>query len=114
MTVTKYIGFWDAIDKCPPSAKRPNGDWIYIASIISVANDNTKVTVSDFGGFENSNLLMSVSGDTIRLSSSEVFGYSIEGMGIIDEEQKSIDWTYSITDVDNNSEECVGVWSKKP
>jgi len=115
LAVAKFIGLWDATDDCPSASDQPDGVWLYEAPINPDVDDQTQVKVFNFGGFdENSAWNTSVSGDTIRIPLSDVGGFLAEGQGIMSEDRTTINWTYTVTDADNNSEECNGVWIKRP
>lgn len=111
LAIGKFIGNWDGTDSCPSAVDQPNGVWLYTAEIVEDENDNTQVKVFNFGGFgENFAWSTAVSGDTIRIPLSDVGGFVAEGQGIMSEDRTTINWTYTVTDADNNSEECNGVW----
>lgn len=111
LAVAKFIGIWDATDDCPSAADQPNGVWLYEASVNPDVDDQTQVKVFNFGGFgENFAWNTAVSGDTISIPLSDVGGFLAEGQGIMSEDRTTINWTYTVTDADNNSEECNGVW----
>jgi len=111
LAVAKFIGNWDATDDCPSAVGEPNGVWLYEAAINPDVDDQTQVKVFNFGGFGmNFAWTTSVSGDTIRIPLSDVGGFVAEGEGIMSEDKTTINWTYTVTDADNNSEECNGVW----
>lgn len=114
LAVAKFIGIWDASDICPSSVDQPGGAWIYESTIQPDVDDQTQVKVFNFGGFgENFAWSTAVSGDTIRIPLSDVGGFLAEGEGIMSEDRTTINWTYEVTDSDNNSEECEGIWLRQ-
>jgi len=103
----KFIGNWDALDMCSSE------NFAYDATINPLATDQTKVQVTNFGGFgELLSWSTVISGDTISIPLSDVQGLLAEGMGIMSTDGNTINWEYTVTDATGGEDSCSGVWTK--
>lgn len=113
LAVGKFIGNWDAEDDCPSAGE--GMVYAYIPEIRNDDNDQTKAMILNFGNFGDlTSWSATVSGDTISLPLSDAgsVGEKVEGMGIMTEDRNTINWIYTYTNEKDESEECIGVWTK--
>jgi len=112
----KFIGNWSANDECNEQTIDP-----YLSEIAPNNNDQTKVMVFNFSGFgTDRSWEASISGDTIKIPPSffefeSNIGTStgeMEGMGLINEDNNTINWQYVLNYTNGDVEDCIGVWTK--
>jgi len=112
LSVGKFVGIWAAEDDCPSAGE--DKVYAYISEIKNDENDQTKANVENFGNFgELSSWPVSVNTDTIRLPLSDVGSGVAEGLGVMTDDRTTINWIYTYTDENNNSEECIGIWIRQ-
>jgi len=116
LAADKFTGKWQASDQCA------SGDIAYDA-IIKLNNRQTLVNINNFRAFEdNTSWEATISGNIISIpvwtffytsptDNTLIVGHT-EGMGILTDDGKTINWQYLIIFEDGYKDACTGVWTK--
>ena len=104
IAASNLVGIWYvAYDACQDTA----WTWSSTASISGV--DDTKLILSDFGGYTGLNVTATINNKTLTIASQVIGDYTILGNGTIAKDGESIDYSYTITyNPDNSSDSCSG------
>lgn len=105
----KFIGTWESWGLCD-SGILTN----YIPTLTN-GTSSTDVRITNFMGFDNP-VNATVSGSTISIATQDPDsdGYTVSGSGTFDPYQSTINWSYTISYIDEGySDPCASTWQRR-